>query len=89
MGKKEPLNDSEAVKSFPGSFSQRGCNDLSSRLASDQTSNPSSSMNTTRKGRNRRSSKQKVENYNLEEHLPPVVTMADNRTMAELLRAPT
>nr|GEX30256.1 reverse transcriptase domain-containing protein [Tanacetum cinerariifolium] len=35
------------------------------------------------------SSKQKVENYNLEEHLPPVVTMADNRTMAEILRAPT
>nr|GEW63106.1 reverse transcriptase domain-containing protein [Tanacetum cinerariifolium] len=35
------------------------------------------------------SSKQKVENSNLEEHLPPVVTMADNRTMAELLCAPT
>nr|GEU36910.1 reverse transcriptase domain-containing protein [Tanacetum cinerariifolium] len=35
-----------------------------------------------------KSSKQKVENSNLEEHLPPVVTMADNRTMAELLRAP-
>nr|GFA38514.1 reverse transcriptase domain-containing protein [Tanacetum cinerariifolium] len=31
----------------------------------------------------------KVENSNLEEHLPPVVTMADNHTMAELLRAPT
>nr|GFA50228.1 hypothetical protein [Tanacetum cinerariifolium] len=62
---------------------------LSSRLASDQTSNPTSSMNTTRKGRNRRSSKQKVENSNLEEHLPPVVTMADNRTVAEMLRAPT
>nr|GEV44222.1 hypothetical protein [Tanacetum cinerariifolium] len=30
----------------------------------------------------------KVETSNLEEHLPPVVTMADNRTMAELLRAP-
>nr|GFC78792.1 reverse transcriptase domain-containing protein [Tanacetum cinerariifolium] len=35
------------------------------------------------------SSKQKVENSNLEGHLPPVVTMANNRTMAELLRAPT
>nr|GEW58172.1 reverse transcriptase domain-containing protein [Tanacetum cinerariifolium] len=35
------------------------------------------------------SSKQKVENLNLEEHFPLVVTMADNRTMAELLRAPT
>nr|GFC78814.1 reverse transcriptase domain-containing protein [Tanacetum cinerariifolium] len=61
----------------------------SSRLTHDQTSNPTSSTNTTRKGRNRRSSKQKVENSNLEEHLPPLVTMADNRTMAELLRAPT
>nr|GEW42280.1 reverse transcriptase domain-containing protein [Tanacetum cinerariifolium] len=61
----------------------------SSRLTRDQTSNPTSSTNTTRKGRNRRSSKKKVENSNLEEHLPPVVTIADNRTMAELLRAPT
>nr|GEY31659.1 reverse transcriptase domain-containing protein [Tanacetum cinerariifolium] len=58
------------------------------RLTRDQTSNPTSSTNTTPKGRNRRSSKQKVENSNLEEHPPPVVTMADNRTMAELLRAP-
>nr|GFC44096.1 hypothetical protein [Tanacetum cinerariifolium] len=47
------------------------------------------------KGRTRRSSKQKVENSNLEENLPPIATMAnnrtmaDNRTMAELLRAPT
>nr|GEV16354.1 hypothetical protein [Tanacetum cinerariifolium] len=61
----------------------------SSRLTHDQSSNPSSSTNTTPKGLNRRSSKQSVENSNLEEHLPPVVTMADNRTMAELLRAPT
>nr|GEY70969.1 reverse transcriptase domain-containing protein [Tanacetum cinerariifolium] len=35
------------------------------------------------------SSKQKVKKSNLKEHLPLVVTMADNRTMAELLRAPT
>nr|GEX24844.1 reverse transcriptase domain-containing protein [Tanacetum cinerariifolium] len=61
----------------------------SSRLTRDQSSNPSSSQNTTPKGRNHRSSKQSVENSNLEEHLPPVVTLADNRTMAELLRAPT
>nr|GEW59684.1 reverse transcriptase domain-containing protein [Tanacetum cinerariifolium] len=61
----------------------------SSRLTRDQTSNPTSATNTTPKGRNRRSSKQKVENSNLEEHLPPIVTMADNLTMAELLRAPT
>nr|GEY73358.1 reverse transcriptase domain-containing protein [Tanacetum cinerariifolium] len=61
----------------------------SSRLTRDQTSNPTSSTNTIPKGRNRRSSKQRVENSNHEEHLPPVVTMADNRTMAELLCAPT
>nr|GEW26157.1 hypothetical protein [Tanacetum cinerariifolium] len=46
-------------------------------------------MNPNPKGRNRRHSKQRVENFNLEEHSPPVVTMADQRTMAELLRAPT
>nr|GEZ86333.1 reverse transcriptase domain-containing protein [Tanacetum cinerariifolium] len=61
----------------------------SSKLTRDQTSNPTSSTNTTPKGRNRRSSKQTVEKSNLEEHLHSVVTMADNRTMAELLRAPT
>nr|GEW98763.1 reverse transcriptase domain-containing protein [Tanacetum cinerariifolium] len=61
----------------------------SSRLTRDQSSNPTSSTNTTPKGRNRRSSKQRVENSNLEEHLPPVVTMTDNRTMTELLHAPT
>nr|GEV77535.1 hypothetical protein [Tanacetum cinerariifolium] len=61
----------------------------SSKLTRDQTSNPTSSTNTTPKGRNRRSSKQTVENSNLEEHLPLIVTMADNRTMAEMLRAPT
>nr|GEX88546.1 hypothetical protein [Tanacetum cinerariifolium] len=39
--------------------------------------------------RNQTSIQQKVENSNLEEHLPHVITMADNCTMAELLRAPT
>ncbi|GJV21027.1 reverse transcriptase domain-containing protein [Tanacetum coccineum] len=39
------------------------------------------------KRRNRRCSKQRVEPFALEE--VPVVTMADQRTMAELLRAPT
>ncbi|GJR64154.1 hypothetical protein Tco_0010219 [Tanacetum coccineum] len=41
----------------------------------------------TLKRRNRRRSKQRVEPFSLEE--TPVVTMADQRTMAELLRAPT
>nr|GEX90738.1 reverse transcriptase domain-containing protein [Tanacetum cinerariifolium] len=61
----------------------------SSKLSHDQTFNPSSSTNTTPKGRTHRSSKQKVENSNFEEYLPPVATMADNRTMAEMLCAPT
>ncbi|GJR64149.1 putative ribonuclease H-like domain-containing protein [Tanacetum coccineum] len=42
---------------------------------------------TTPKHRNCRRSKQRVEPFSLEE--TPVVTMADQRTMAELLRAPT
>nr|GEW85019.1 hypothetical protein [Tanacetum cinerariifolium] len=46
-------------------------------------------MNTNTKGRNRRGSKQRVENFNLEEQYPPVVTMTDQRTTTELLRAPT
>nr|GEW59661.1 reverse transcriptase domain-containing protein [Tanacetum cinerariifolium] len=61
----------------------------SSKLARDQTSNPTSSMNPTPKRRIRKSSKQKVENSHFEEHLTPVATMTDNRTMAEMLHAPT
>nr|GEW34152.1 reverse transcriptase domain-containing protein [Tanacetum cinerariifolium] len=58
------------------------------KLSRDQTSNPTSSTNPTPKGRIRRSSKQKVENSHFEENLTPVATMTDNRTMAEMLRAP-
>nr|GEU39878.1 reverse transcriptase domain-containing protein [Tanacetum cinerariifolium] len=61
----------------------------SSKLACDQTSNPTSSTNPTPKGRVRRSSKQKVENSHFEENLTSVATMTDNRTTAEMLRAPT
>nr|GEX09091.1 reverse transcriptase domain-containing protein [Tanacetum cinerariifolium] len=60
----------------------------SSKLARDQTSNPISSTDPTPKGRIRRSSKQKVENSHFEENLTPD-TMTDNRTMAEMLCAPT
>ncbi|GKA09890.1 hypothetical protein Tco_0689323 [Tanacetum coccineum] len=42
---------------------------------------------TTLKRHNRRRSKQRVESFSLEE--TPVDTMADQRTMAELLQAPT
>nr|GFA33405.1 hypothetical protein [Tanacetum cinerariifolium] len=61
----------------------------SSKLARDQTSNPTSSANPTPKDRIRRSSKQKVENSHFEERLTPIDTMTDNRAMAEMLRAPT
>nr|GEY92599.1 reverse transcriptase domain-containing protein [Tanacetum cinerariifolium] len=43
----------------------------------------------TPKGRICRSSKQEVENTHFEEHLTPVATVTDNRTLAEMLRAPT
>nr|GEX93423.1 hypothetical protein [Tanacetum cinerariifolium] len=61
----------------------------SSKLSRDQTSNPTSSTNPTLTGSIRRSSKQKVENFNFEENLPLEVLIADNRTMAQLLQAPT
>nr|GEW70608.1 reverse transcriptase domain-containing protein [Tanacetum cinerariifolium] len=70
-------------------FSLRATVTSSSKLSHDQTSNPTSSTNPTPKGRIRRSSKQKVENSHFEEHLTPVATMTDNRTMAEMLHAPT
>nr|GEU51612.1 reverse transcriptase domain-containing protein [Tanacetum cinerariifolium] len=61
----------------------------SSRLARDQYSNPTSSTNPNPKGRNRGRSKQRIVNSNLEEQFPPIVMMADQRTMAQLLQAPT
>nr|GEW37481.1 reverse transcriptase domain-containing protein [Tanacetum cinerariifolium] len=61
----------------------------SSKLVRDQISNPTSSVNPTPKGRIHRSSKQNVENSHFEEHLTPVATMTDNRTMAKMLRTPT
>nr|GEV66805.1 reverse transcriptase domain-containing protein [Tanacetum cinerariifolium] len=39
--------------------------------------------------RNRGRSKQRIENLNLDDLSPPVVMMADQRTMAQLLQAPT
>nr|GEV48841.1 reverse transcriptase domain-containing protein [Tanacetum cinerariifolium] len=53
----------------------------SSNLVGETFTNPNP------KGHNRRHSKQRVKPFSLEE--TPVVTMADQRTMADLLRAPT
>nr|GEU71652.1 reverse transcriptase domain-containing protein [Tanacetum cinerariifolium] len=61
----------------------------SSRLVSNPSSNPTSSINLNLKGRNRRRSKQRIEEFNLDDLSPPIVTMADQRTMAQLLQAPT
>nr|GEV95698.1 reverse transcriptase domain-containing protein [Tanacetum cinerariifolium] len=61
----------------------------SSRLVSNPSSNPTPSTNSNLKGRNRRRSKQRIEEFNLDELSPPIVTMANQRTMAQLLQAPT
>nr|GEV69696.1 reverse transcriptase domain-containing protein [Tanacetum cinerariifolium] len=49
----------------------------SSRLVSNPSSNPTPSTNPNPKGRNRRRSKQRIEEFNLDELSPPIVTMAD------------
>nr|GEV48781.1 reverse transcriptase domain-containing protein [Tanacetum cinerariifolium] len=61
----------------------------SSRLVSNPSSNPTPSTNPNPKGRNPRRSKQRIEDFNLEELSPPIVTMADQCTMTQLLQAPT
>nr|GEU95854.1 reverse transcriptase domain-containing protein [Tanacetum cinerariifolium] len=61
----------------------------SSRLVSNPSSNPTPSTNLNPKGHNRRRSKQRTEEFNLDELSPPIVTMADQRTMAQLLQAST
>nr|GEZ35989.1 reverse transcriptase domain-containing protein [Tanacetum cinerariifolium] len=53
------------------------------------SSNPTPSTNPNPKGRNSRRSKQRIEELNLDELSPPIVMMADQRTMAQLLQAPT
>nr|GEW96295.1 hypothetical protein [Tanacetum cinerariifolium] len=57
-------------------------------IESNQSSNPTSSTNPDPKGRNRRRSKQRIENLNLDDLSSPIVTMVDQRTMAQLLQAP-
>nr|GEX96456.1 reverse transcriptase domain-containing protein [Tanacetum cinerariifolium] len=52
-------------------------------------SNPTPSTNPNPKGHNRRRSKQRIKEFNLDELYPPIVTMADQRTMAQFLQAPT
>nr|GEV73452.1 reverse transcriptase domain-containing protein [Tanacetum cinerariifolium] len=61
----------------------------SSRLARNQSSNPSASTNPNPKGRNRRRPKQRIKNLDLDDLFKPIDTMADQRTMAQLLQVPT
>nr|GEX23366.1 reverse transcriptase domain-containing protein [Tanacetum cinerariifolium] len=61
----------------------------SSRLVSNSSSNPTPSTNPNPKGRNRRRSNQRIKEFNLEELSPPIVMMADQHTMAQLLQVPT
>nr|GEU60708.1 reverse transcriptase domain-containing protein [Tanacetum cinerariifolium] len=56
---------------------------------SNSSSNPTPSTNPNPKRRNHRRSKQRIKEFNLDELSPPIVTMADQRTMAQLLQAPT
>ncbi|GJX25847.1 reverse transcriptase domain-containing protein [Tanacetum coccineum] len=58
----------------------------SSNFVGEPSTNPPSTSTNTKR-HNRRRSKQRVEPFSLEES--PVVTIADQRTMAELLCAPT
>nr|GEX40176.1 reverse transcriptase domain-containing protein [Tanacetum cinerariifolium] len=61
----------------------------SSRFVSNPSSNLTPSTNPNPKGRNRTRSKQRIEEFNIDELSPPIVMMADQRTMAQLLQAPT
>nr|GEV22430.1 reverse transcriptase domain-containing protein [Tanacetum cinerariifolium] len=56
---------------------------------SNPSSNPTPSTNPNPKARNRRRSKQRINEFNLDELSPLIVTMADQRIMAQLLQAPT
>nr|GFB20572.1 hypothetical protein [Tanacetum cinerariifolium] len=58
-------------------------------LISNRSSNPTPSTNPNPKGRNRRRSKQRIEEFNLDELCPSIVMMADQRIMAQLLQEPT
>nr|GEV13801.1 DNA-directed DNA polymerase [Tanacetum cinerariifolium] len=61
----------------------------SSRLVRNPSSNLTPSTNPNPKGRNGRHSKQRIEEFNLDELSPPIVMMADQRTLAQLLQTPT
>nr|GFC12525.1 reverse transcriptase domain-containing protein [Tanacetum cinerariifolium] len=75
-------NDAIKLMLFP--YSLEGA-----AIICNPSSNPTPSTNLNPKGCNRRRSKQRIEDFNLEELSPPIVTMVDQRTMAQFLQAPT
>nr|GEX22388.1 reverse transcriptase domain-containing protein [Tanacetum cinerariifolium] len=80
----EAKSDKSSIDEPPECIQTRS----SSRLVSNPSLNPNPSKNPNPKGRNRRRSKQRIEEFNLDELSPPIVTMADQRTMNQLLQAP-
>nr|GEV21439.1 reverse transcriptase domain-containing protein [Tanacetum cinerariifolium] len=78
---KEPLTESGAEPKLPWVV-------IPMRLQCNPSSNPTPSTNPNPKVRSRRRSKQRIENFNFEEVYPPIVTMADQRTMAQLHQVP-
>nr|GEU59497.1 reverse transcriptase domain-containing protein [Tanacetum cinerariifolium] len=58
-------------------------------LVGNPSSNLTPFINPNPKGRNRRRSKQRIEEFNLDELFPPIVMMADQCTMGQFLQAPT
>nr|GFA94832.1 reverse transcriptase domain-containing protein [Tanacetum cinerariifolium] len=62
---------------------------MQTRSSSRLARNPSASTNPNPKGHNRRRSKKRIENLDLDDLFELVVTMVDQRSMAQLLQAPT
>nr|GEZ07712.1 reverse transcriptase domain-containing protein [Tanacetum cinerariifolium] len=60
---------------------------MQTRSSSKLVNNPSSNPTPNPKGCNRRHSKQRIKEFNIDELSLPIVTMADQRTMAQLLQA--
>nr|GEV03166.1 reverse transcriptase domain-containing protein [Tanacetum cinerariifolium] len=72
----DKLKDNTLTGSVPGQ-------DEASRLVNNPSSNPTPSTNPNPKGRNRRRSKQRIEEFNLDELSPPIVVMADQPITAD------
>nr|GEY15951.1 reverse transcriptase domain-containing protein [Tanacetum cinerariifolium] len=80
----------ESCVTCGGSHSYRNCpaiDCMQTRSSLKLVNNPSSNPTPNAKGCNRRRSKQRIKEFHIDELSPPIVTMADQRTMAQLLQA--